>query len=227
MGASCSIALQGKAKTGYPRVSRGSFLSGYGSFLCYYAHFLYILFPSFRILTAAFTSRSIRFPHSHRYLYGYLSAILYIYGQFCYHPTILAPNGIRDSFAILKNCFPNRIPTIVMHHRRPKIRFPSAISHPKNRSHIRLTKNENIPFPYTISLPDGQNAREANLKHCSPTVIPTIVIHQTHPAKTQESPLINPPNKNQRINLFIDFILTLMGCLYKTVFIWQYQAVKA
>ena len=32
VGASCSIALQGKAKTGYPRVSRGSFLSGYGSF---------------------------------------------------------------------------------------------------------------------------------------------------------------------------------------------------
>ena len=29
VGASCSIALQGKAKTGYPRVSRGSFLSGY------------------------------------------------------------------------------------------------------------------------------------------------------------------------------------------------------
>ena len=68
VGVSCSIALQGKAKTGYPRVSRGSFLSGYGSFLCYYAHFLYILFPSFRILTAAFTSRSIRFPHSHRYI---------------------------------------------------------------------------------------------------------------------------------------------------------------
>ena len=68
VGASCSIALQGKAKTGYPRVSRGSFLSGYGSFLYYYAHFLYILFPSSRILTAAFTSRSIRFPHSHRYV---------------------------------------------------------------------------------------------------------------------------------------------------------------
>ena len=68
VGGSCSIALQGKAKTGYPRVSRGSFLSGYGSFLCYYAHFLYILFPSFRILTAAFTSRSIRFPHSHMYV---------------------------------------------------------------------------------------------------------------------------------------------------------------
>ena len=40
VGASCSIALQGKAKTGYPRVSRGSFLSGYGYFLCGYAHFI-------------------------------------------------------------------------------------------------------------------------------------------------------------------------------------------
>ena len=68
VGASCSIALQGKAKTGYPRMSRGSFLSNYGSFLCYYIHFLYILFPSSRILVAAFTSRSIRFPHSHRYV---------------------------------------------------------------------------------------------------------------------------------------------------------------
>ena len=49
-------------------MSRGSFLSNYGSFLCYYTHFLYILFPSSRILVAAFTSRSIRFPHSHRYV---------------------------------------------------------------------------------------------------------------------------------------------------------------
>ena len=32
VGASCSIALQGKAKTGYPRVSRGSFLSDYRFF---------------------------------------------------------------------------------------------------------------------------------------------------------------------------------------------------
>ena len=68
VGVSCSIALQGKAKTGYPRVSRGSFLSGYGFFLCGHAHFLYILFPSFKIFTAAFTSRSIRFPHSHIYV---------------------------------------------------------------------------------------------------------------------------------------------------------------
>ena len=36
--------------------------------MCRYAHFLYIFFPSSRILTAAFTSRSIRFPHSHMYV---------------------------------------------------------------------------------------------------------------------------------------------------------------
>ena len=36
--------------------------------MCRYAHFLYIFFPSLRILTAAFTSRSIRFPHSHMYV---------------------------------------------------------------------------------------------------------------------------------------------------------------
>ena len=66
--ASCSIALQGKAKTGYPRVSRGSFLSGYRFFYVPLRTFFIYLFPSFRILTAAFTSRSIRFPHSHMYV---------------------------------------------------------------------------------------------------------------------------------------------------------------
>ena len=95
---------------------------------------------------------------------------------------------MKESLAILKNCFPNGIPTIVMHQIQPTIRFPSAISHPKNIIHIRFTRNENMPFPYTISFPNGQNARVANLKHCRPTGIPIIVIHHMH-----------PPNINQRI----------------------------
>ena len=33
VGASCSIALQGKDKTGYPRVSRGFYKSGCGLFI--------------------------------------------------------------------------------------------------------------------------------------------------------------------------------------------------
>ena len=56
-----------------------------------------------------------------------------------------------------------------------------------------------MPFPYTISFPNGQNARVANLKHCRPTGIPIIVIHHMHPAKIHASPPSNPPNINQRI----------------------------
>ena len=69
-----------------------------------------------------------------------------------------------------------------MHQIQPTIRFPSAISHPKNIIHIRFTKNENIPFPYTISFPNGQNASVANLKHCRPTGIPIIVICEVYRA---------------------------------------------
>ena len=51
------------------------------------------------------------------YLYGYLSAILYIYRQLCYHPTILAPNGIyhlRFNFlmSVVKISFINFILTL-------------------------------------------------------------------------------------------------------------------
>ena len=106
---------------------------------------------------------------------------------------------MKESLAILKNCLPNGIPTIVMHQIQPTIRFPSAISHPKNIIHIRFTRNENMPFPYTISFPNGQNAKAANLKHYRPTGIPIIVIHHMHPAKNQARPPSNPPNINKRI----------------------------
>ena len=62
------MPFRAKLKQAIPACPAVLFLSGYGSFLCYHAHFLYILFPSSRILTAAFTSRSIWFPHSHRYV---------------------------------------------------------------------------------------------------------------------------------------------------------------
>ena len=53
--------------------------------------------------------------------------------------------------------------------------------------------------PYTISFPNGQNAKAANLKHYRPTGIPIIVIHHMHPAKNQARPPSNPPNINKRI----------------------------
>ena len=112
---------------------------------------------------------------------------------------ILAPKGINDSLAILKNCFPNGIPMIVMHHRQPNAILPRAIAHPKHTIQIRFTKKENVPVPYSISFPKGQNASDANLKHCTPTGIPMIVMHQTQPTMIHARPPNSPPNKNQRI----------------------------
>ena len=47
-GASCSIALQGKAKTGYPRVSRGSFFYPVTDLFCAIMHIFYIFFSFFQ-----------------------------------------------------------------------------------------------------------------------------------------------------------------------------------
>lgn len=49
------------------------------------------------------------------------------------YPSTFAPKGIKDKRAILKNCFPNGIPTIVIHHIHPKTIFPRAIPH-RNKS---------------------------------------------------------------------------------------------
>lgn len=72
--------------------------------------------------------------------------------------------------------------------------FPSEENNPD-----QIDQNENTPFPYTTSLPNGQNASVANLKHCIPTGIPTMVIHQIHPAKIHDSPPSRPPKRNHRI----------------------------
>ena len=82
--------------------------------------------------------------------------------------TIFAPKGARDSFAILKNCNPNGIPTMVMHHIHPKIRFSIAIGIPKKINHIIFASNDGTPPPYSISFPNGANDIDANLKHCNP-----------------------------------------------------------
>ena len=73
VGASYSMALLSQVSISYPRVSRGSFSPGNGCsflflFMSYAAPKPNILFPSFRILTAAFTSRSMIFPQEQIYI---------------------------------------------------------------------------------------------------------------------------------------------------------------
>ena len=124
-----------------------------------------------------------------------------------------APKGIKDSLAILKHCFPR----IVMHQRQPRMQYPIAISRPKKMIQIRLTRKEKPPPPYTTSFPNGKKARLANLKHCRPTGMPMMVMHQRQPASTQASPPINPPNRNQRIFPIVDIVVISISRYFASV----------
>ena len=52
--------------------------------------------------------------------------------MFVFYPITLAPNGIKESLAILKNCLPNGIPTIVIHHMDPAKTQAKPPSNPPN-----------------------------------------------------------------------------------------------
>ena len=52
--------------------------------------------------------------------------------MFVFYPITLAPNGIKESLAILKNCLPNGIPTIVIPHMHPAKTQAKPPSNPPN-----------------------------------------------------------------------------------------------
>lgn len=106
------------------------------------------------------------------------------------------PNGIRASLASLKCCSPNGIPIIVIHSPAPSNTCSIAIGSPVMTIHRIFNRSEPAPPPYSTSFPNGKKLSDANLKHCMPTGMPTIVIHHRQPARHQLSPLIAPPNIN-------------------------------
>lgn len=55
-----------------------------------------------------------------------------------------------------------------------------------------------------MSLPNGTNARRANLKCCIPKGIPIIVMHKSNPKNRCVSAIQRPPIKNQIIFIVID-----------------------
>lgn len=113
-----------------------------------------------------------------------------------YKLTTLAPNGAKANLAILKYCIPNGIPMIVIHNMHPNTAFPNAIGIPKNMIHITFANTDGTPPPYSILFPNGANAIFANLKHCLPYGIPTILIHHNTPEKNHANPLVKPPQIN-------------------------------
>lgn len=74
----------------------------------------------------------------------------------------------------------------------------TAISKPPKINHKMFSNNEPPPLPGSTSLPNGKKDSDANLKHCNPTGIPTMLIHQSIPVTIQRSPSIAPPKINHR-----------------------------
>lgn len=133
----------------------------------------------------------------------------------------VAPNGISASLASLNCCSPNGIPMTVMQSRHPIVTCSIASGIPDTSSHIMFTRRETVPPPYSTSFPNGKKERLANLKHCTPTGTPTIVIHQRIPAKIQLTPLTKPPkinhNKFPKHPIFLSFLSsTFLFTLYNS-----------
>ena len=65
----------------------------------------------------------------------------------CFGHEIVVPKGMRESLASLKHCLPTGMPTIVIHQRSPRRRYPIAISQPKRTIQRMFTIKENPPPP--------------------------------------------------------------------------------
>lgn len=112
---------------------------------------------------------------------------------------MVAPKGIRDSFAILKHCSPKGIPMIVIHSNTPFNTATQARGIPLKISQKTLAMTDTLPPPYSISFPNGKNVNDASLKHCLPIGMPMIVMLHRSPAITHEKPSHSPQARNQII----------------------------
>ncbi len=73
------------------------------------------------------------------------------------------------------------MPTIVKHQRAPITSEHTARSTPIKIIHKIFNKTEAVLPEYSTSLPNGNSIKFANLKHCVPKGIPTMVKHEIIP----------------------------------------------
>src|SRR5699024_5025727 len=85
---------------------------------------------------------------------------------------------------------------MVTHSVQPSMACSAASGSPETISQMIFTSSETGPPPYRTSFPKGKKLSDANLKHCIPMGIPTMVIHQRQPARHQLRPLSAPPKTN-------------------------------
>ena len=127
---------------------------------------------------------------------------------------ISVPKGMSASLAILKHCFPEGIPMIVMQKTTPTIAASIASGTPEITIQRRFRIIEPAPPPYRTSFPKGNRQSFANLKHCTPQGIPIMVMHQRIPASAQLIHMIRPATINQ-IKFPINFIIASFNCAVK------------
>ena len=94
---------------------------------------------------------------------------------------------------------------MVMQKMIPSMKASMANIRPPKIIQRMFSSVDGAPPPRRTSFLKGKKATDANLKHCLPMGIPTIVMHHSAPTKTQPRPKGSPPNMNQIIlpNVFI------------------------
>ena len=65
------------------------------------------------------------------------------------------------------------------------------------KNHKTFTRNDTAPPELTTSLPNGMRARRATLKHCMPTGMPTMLMHQSTPKSAHPNASHTPASTNQ------------------------------
>lgn len=86
---------------------------------------------------------------------------------------------------------------MVKHKTIPTPTSSNAKGTPPNISHNTLSNSDPLLRVNSISFPNGAAETLANLKHCRPTGMPTIVIDQRMPNNPQLRKDMNPPKINQ------------------------------
>lgn len=120
------------------------------------------------------------------------------------------PNGENARFINLKCCLPKGIPIMVIQNSNPKMRCVRAIQIPPKSSQIMFMMVDKQPVFDAVSViftPNGAKPTNANLKHCRPKGMPTIVRHNISPPIMYSKKINMPPKMIQIIlpNKFIRF----------------------
>ena len=117
-----------------------------------------------------------------------------------YRLTISFPKGVNASPASLKCCSPKGIPIIVMEKRIPNRRCVRQIHIPPIKIQAILRSVEMQPDALRddlTSLPNGHNARDANLIHWSPKGMPIMDIKNGMLARIYSMAMNIPPKRSQ------------------------------